>query len=171
MITWPQYINQAFSGVDPSNPHAQSYYGPYNTLLNHIFPASQGFEVAPQPQPGRDTTLLFIVKRYNSPVVFLDVRPPVHATVTPTECIQEAIVDMSHALSKVPCRVKGISAFGPKFVIYDYEYDAAANELDARSGAPALIEDGEREEDVRSEEGARCLKEVARSVGAIVTES
>ena len=62
------------------------------------------------------------------------------------------------------------SAFGPKFIIYEYEYDAAANELDARAYAPALVEGGEEERDVRTEEGAQRMKELARCVGGLSME-
>ena len=171
MMTLPNYIIRAFADLHPSKSDAACYYGPYNTLLHYLFPASQGFEVVPFPQPGHEKSLLFIVKKFRSPVLFFDVRAPIppHTTVL-TPFVDDAIKDMSHALRKVLCKTKGISMFGPAFVIYEYEYDAAANELDARVGSPALVEGGEEMRDIRTEEGMERMKELARCIGGNALE-
>ena len=171
MVPLPNYITRAFAEPRPEKSDAACYYGPYNTLLHYLFPASQGFEVVPFPQPGHDRSLLFIVKKFKSPVLFFDVRAPLPPhTTDPTPFIEEAMRDMSHALRKILAKTKGISMFGPMFVVYEYEYDAAANELDAHVGSPALIEGGEGIRDIRTEEGMERMKEMARCIGGNALE-
>lgn len=172
MTPWPAHVQQAFEHPDAATD-AAGYYGPYNVLLNHLFPASQGYQVAPMPQSdtGSTPSLLFAVKKHHIAVLFVDVCAPDAAPSTPAPRVQEAVGAMAHALCKNPYKVTGVSTFGPRYVVYEYEYDAAANELDARAGVPALIEQGERERDVRTEDGAERWKELARSVGAVVTEA
>ena len=168
MTAWPTHVQQAFE-----HPDAAGYYGPYNLLLNHLFPASQGYQVAPMPQSNIDSTpsLLFAVKKHHIAVLFVDVCAPDNTPSTPAPRVQEAVSAMAHALCKNPYKVTGVSAFGPRYVVYEYEYDVAANELDARARAPALVEEGEQERDVRTEKGAERWKELARSVGVVVTEA
>lgn len=71
-----RWIIKPFEIVESAGVNDESrFYGPYNTLLTHLFPFEQDFIVAPQynhPRQSRsvDFTAIFIVSHDEHPVFF-----------------------------------------------------------------------------------------------------
>ncbi|KAF8423104.1 hypothetical protein EV426DRAFT_603864, partial [Tirmania nivea] len=48
-MPWDRYILQQFQSALPrGEPDESQYYGPYNTLLNYLFPKEESYMVVPQ---------------------------------------------------------------------------------------------------------------------------
>src|SRR5882724_5480406 len=78
-MSWPQSIIDQFNAVDPNTTVESEWYGPYNTLLVHIFKYQDGFSVHPQyslfeSQELIDFTTIYIVKRKRHPVFILEIK-------------------------------------------------------------------------------------------------
>src|SRR5882724_12665829 len=79
-MSWPQSIIDQFNAIDPNTTVESEWYGPYNTLLVHIFKYEGGFSVHPQYSlfeswESIDFTTIYIVERKCHPVFILEIKP------------------------------------------------------------------------------------------------
>src|SRR5882724_9155469 len=79
-MSWPQSIIDQFNAVDPNTTVESEWYGPYNTLLVHIFKYEDGFSVHLQyslfeSRESIDFTMIYIVERKCHPVFILEIKP------------------------------------------------------------------------------------------------
>lgn len=82
-MPWDEFILEQFASVPPgiaAQTDESHLYGPYNTLLFHLFPPHEHFMVSPQwhnvqDKRSIDFTTLFVVERKRHPVFFLQVEP------------------------------------------------------------------------------------------------
>jgi hypothetical protein len=47
-MPWPDYITHQFELVNKFTTDESDYYGPFNGLLNDLFPVSEYYQVVPQ---------------------------------------------------------------------------------------------------------------------------
>ena len=79
-MPWPQEIILFFDLAKLHGDTDQSrFYGPYNALLNYLFPTKDKFMVVPQwkrPEQSKatDFTTIFVVRHDEHPVFFLEVK-------------------------------------------------------------------------------------------------
>jgi len=78
---WPDKITRQFNAIPP-NPSESDYQGPYNKLLNTLFPPDSDFVVVPQylldSRNSADFVVMFEILLVNKPVLFLELKPPSH---------------------------------------------------------------------------------------------
>ena len=78
---WPPKVLRQFATVPP-NPSESDFHGPYNKLLNTLFPPDTDFVVVPQYMPdsrnAADFIVMFEVYFENRPVFILELKPPNH---------------------------------------------------------------------------------------------
>ncbi|KAF8469003.1 hypothetical protein BDZ91DRAFT_694978 [Kalaharituber pfeilii] len=107
------------------------WYGPYNALLNHVFPVEEDYVVVPQYQRPEqlksvDFTTIFIVRRKRHPVLFLEVKATNHIShISKREAADQQMRDRFKDLFddvKIP-RLYGISALGAKICLYTLDRD------------------------------------------------
>ena len=79
-MPWPEKVLRQFQAI-PANPAERELQGPYNKLLNTIFPPDSDFTVVPQylehnsPKKS-DFVVTFEVSIDNKPVFILELKPP-----------------------------------------------------------------------------------------------
>lgn len=78
---WPDKVIRAFKNIPP-NPSEEDYQGPYNKLLNSLFPVESEFTVVPRylqdPENTAEFTTAFDVLLVDEPVLILDLNPFSH---------------------------------------------------------------------------------------------
>ncbi|KAJ7636206.1 hypothetical protein FB45DRAFT_788406 [Roridomyces roridus] len=80
---WPKTIIHPFRGIPAETGRDTDFYGPYNKLLYHLFPADTNFIVFPGSYPPRHSSIAntpagveFTVLYNNSPVLLLQLSAP-----------------------------------------------------------------------------------------------
>ncbi|KAF9090090.1 hypothetical protein BGX29_011680 [Mortierella sp. GBA35] len=58
---WPIAITNYLLEVDPAALE-QEYYGPFNTMLTHVFPFAEHYAVAPQSHPNRREAVDYLIE-------------------------------------------------------------------------------------------------------------
>lgn len=56
------------------------FYGPYNALLNYLFPSDEEYMIVPQykhPEESRsiDFTTIFVIEYQEKPIFFMEIKP------------------------------------------------------------------------------------------------
>lgn len=82
---WPEKVIRQFSTV-PQNPSESDYCGPYNKLLNTLFPPDTDFVVIPQHIPdsknAADYIFMYEIRHENRPVLVIELKSPRHLPLT-----------------------------------------------------------------------------------------
>ena len=131
---WPTSILALFKAVNWHSSDASELYGPYNALLDFLFPWEGGWNVVPQfRQPRNRDTLdfvtVFLVTRQKVPVFFLEIKPASHLNSNASRAAaDEHMRDVFLALAEaqVPT-LHGFSALGPW--LCHYRLNTATGEL------------------------------------------
>jgi hypothetical protein len=110
-MPWPSKITRAFATFERGAEfivHGNQYHGPYNKVLNTLFPAYSDFIVSPNYLPGNiDAGTAFIVSfevtLRRHPVFMLEIKPPQHLSLRSTQetadkQIRRRLVDLSGVL-------------------------------------------------------------------------
>jgi hypothetical protein len=180
-MPWPAWIRKQFATIPGGVNNATQeslLYGPYNTILGYLFPASEDFMVVPQyqrPTMGQsiDFTTVFVVESANTqtPIFYLEIKPPSHindlskreqADTQMRDCVRTLVTEL-----RIP-KLHGVSALGVRLAFYCY--DAATHLLEpvAIPRDPVLINDTAPavrwSVDVLSDEGYEQLVQVATEV-------
>lgn len=135
MAPWTRDVKKAFRAVPPNSTDEAVYYGPYNLLLNTLFPPGSGFMVTPQfkqPPAGQatDFVTVYMVERDNHPVFFVEVKSL--SNLVSLSKREEADLQMRQRFGDfrrnlvVPV-LHGVSAFGPRLCFY--RYDVSTNKV------------------------------------------
>ena len=78
-MPWPPRVLRQFAKV-PNAPSESDFHGPYNKLLNTLFPVDTEFTVVPQYLPGsresEDFVVMFEVLLEDKPVFVLELTQP-----------------------------------------------------------------------------------------------
>jgi hypothetical protein len=131
-MPWADTIREQFDLVDPLTTDETEYYGPYNTLLNDLFPHSEHFQVVPRYKgpvtPGSvDFTTIYIVRKQKCPVFSIVIKPFVHLDDIFTrekadQQMRDHFVSIIGRNLAIP-KLYGISAMGCRFSVYEYTKD------------------------------------------------
>ncbi|KAJ6514311.1 hypothetical protein C8R47DRAFT_1001606, partial [Mycena vitilis] len=167
MDPWPHTIMRPFETM-PMMATDTDYYGPYNKLLYHLFPADTNFLVSPGAFPPRnsvDSSVEFTVFYNDTPVLLLQIKSG--ESLKWRSAREEADVESRRRLRDLRplCplpKLYAISAFGTKLRFYA----AAKNEdIDppmspsAMRTFPDAIPLNRWNSDILEEEGANLLKQ------------
>jgi len=127
-MPWPSYIKRSFDLVNQTTTNEWEYYGPYNSLLNHLFPPSDDFEVCPYYKgpalPGSiDFTTIYVVRWNKTPIFFIEIKPyPDLDHISPRKAadsqMRSRVVELSDVIA-IP-KLYGISALGTRLSVYEF---------------------------------------------------
>ena len=159
-----------------STASEKSFYGPWNRLLNTMFPVDSKFEVHPQyPPPGlnkESVDFVAVLIRINKiPVFMVEVKPPANfhlqsKRTDADEQLRRRLLETSVA-TKIPV-LHGISAFGTKIAFYNFDLATKVMEPRQITPDPELVTDAAPEEwwafDILEEEGAKKFQDVVENV-------
>jgi hypothetical protein len=176
-MPWPPHIIIQFQTVTEIGLIDGSlYYGPYNGLLNVLFPGDEGFMIVPPHKRPRhpqaiDSTMVYVVQHDNHPVFFIEIRPSGHLhklsdRADADEQMRERFESFTQELS-IP-KLYGISALGTKICLYKYEVDAQVLFPERIERDPELINDtapiDRWDFNVLEEDGERRLRELVSEI-------
>lgn len=122
-------FQEQFDLVDRFSTDETEYYGPYNTLLNDLFPHSEHFQVVHHYKgrvaPGSvDFTTMYIVRKRKCPVIFIEIKPFVHlGDISTREKADQQMCDRFTSIigrNVVISKLYGISTMGSRFSVYAY---------------------------------------------------
>ena len=74
-MPWPEFITFQFQLINEFTTHENEYYGPFNALLNDLFPASEYYQVVPHFERiagSIDFTVIFLITRRKIPILFIE---------------------------------------------------------------------------------------------------
>ncbi|TFK37792.1 hypothetical protein BDQ12DRAFT_684694 [Crucibulum laeve] len=182
-MPWPSYIKNAFEIITAGATHEYLFYGPYNTLLNFLFPAEEGYLMSAwfrRPHDGWpvDFTNAFLVLKSSHPVFFIQVKLPgdyesCSARASADEQMRMCFFDLADDI-KLPV-LYGASALGTRLRFYTYRStnkllsphlipeDSEANGSDV---APAELWNL----DLFSDEGYTRVMQIVNEVKAMVCQ-
>ncbi|KAJ7776984.1 hypothetical protein DFH07DRAFT_1056609 [Mycena maculata] len=168
---WPQAIMYPFESL-PDGAQDTEFYGPYNKLLYHLFPADTNFVVSPGVYPPRNTdpAVEFTVFYNHMPVLLLQIKPPDHLRWASAR--EQADTENRRRLRDlVPLcplpKLYALSAFGTKLRFYaaaNEGIDPPASPLDARNFVADTIPASRWNSDILEEEGANLLKQTVAEI-------
>lgn len=125
VMPWPQYILNCFSSVPDVPTQESDYYGPYDALLNYLFPPSEGFMINPQhKEPNRrdsvDMTVVYLVQRDRHVVFFLEIKVAddinhISTRARADEQVRQRYTDVFEAAAPV---LHSASALGTRLCFY-----------------------------------------------------
>ncbi|KAH9957035.1 hypothetical protein BC827DRAFT_1228390 [Russula dissimulans] len=127
-------ITRAFAAVERGGgpiTHENQYYGPYNKLLNTLFPLDNDFIVSPNYLPvdmegAADFIVTFEVTLHQYPVLVIEIKPPQHLSFCSTRekadrQIRNRLVDLWKVWHTPLPILYGISAVGTRLCFYEFE--------------------------------------------------
>ncbi|KAF9524128.1 hypothetical protein CPB83DRAFT_732895, partial [Crepidotus variabilis] len=130
-MTWINAILEQYTAIDSQSLDEREYYGPYNTLLAHLFPYDDYFQVVPiyrgPISPGSiELSTMYIVQKRGCPVFFLEIKPGAHlenayARWKADEQMREGFRGLIDQLKDFVQRLYGVSVIGTRFSVYSYE--------------------------------------------------
>lgn len=187
-MPWPSWILKQFATIPGGVNNATQdslLYGPYNTILHHLFPPEEDFMVVPQyqrPTIGQsiDLTTIFIVESIETqtPIFYLQIKPPGHlnelskreqADTQMRDHVRELITELR--ISKL----HGASAMGVRPAFYLYDAATRVLEPSAIARDPVRINDTAPatrwDVDLLSDQGYERLVQLATGVKNMARES
>ncbi|EJD08434.1 uncharacterized protein FOMMEDRAFT_25505 [Fomitiporia mediterranea MF3/22] len=175
-MAWPKIVRR-FQSV-PNNADENDFYGPYNKLLNYLFPVLSDFTVVPQyQQPGSlrapDWFVEFEVFFNNYPVFILELKKPtdiryVSKRDEADEQIRRRLADLRRDCP-IP-KLHAVSAMGPRLCFYhvDTTNPRALIVPHVKPRDPDFVNDAAPEEwwncDVLNNEGEERFRAVADEI-------
>ncbi|KDQ09034.1 hypothetical protein BOTBODRAFT_165233 [Botryobasidium botryosum FD-172 SS1] len=173
-MRWPNWILEKFitiPGGTRAAAHESLFYGPYNTLLHHLFPPQEHFMVVPKyrtPRAGSsaDCTAIFIVYQVQiqTPIFFLEIKPPFHFDeLSSREAadgqMRDSFREFVEAL-QIPI-LHGVSALGTRLAFYQYDAESTIIKPIAIPRDPIRVNDTAPQvlwhTDVLSDEGVQLI--------------
>lgn len=167
-------------------PHGEydgsEYYGPYNGLLNDLFPKQEHYMVVPQyKRPAQltsvDFTTIFLVQQQKHPVFFIEIKPAGHIhNVAPRASadkqMRERFEDLGDRV-KIPI-LYGVSAIGTKLCFYKYTKETGDLEPELILGSARRVIDtapiNRWDVDILTPQGEQRLREVVGHVKGMCTQ-
>ncbi|KAF9039712.1 hypothetical protein BDZ89DRAFT_1060853 [Hymenopellis radicata] len=167
---WPEIIMRSFFIAGASGGENQQFNGPWNRLLNTMFPADTMFEVGIPPvtssEPVDSFALLICVQL--TPVFMVEIKPPADFYLSSKrqeadEQLRRQLIDLVPDL-KIPV-LHSVSAFGTKIAFYKYSRDTEPRRITPH---PETETDTAPREwwafDILEEEGANKFRDVVNDV-------
>ncbi|KAJ7665612.1 hypothetical protein B0H17DRAFT_951446 [Mycena rosella] len=165
---WPKTIMQPFDML-PSRALPTDYFGPYNKLLYHLFPADTNFLVSPGVYPPRpaaaEPAVEFTVFYNEMPVLLLQIKAP-ETLRWPSAREQADIENRQRLRDLIPLcalpKLYAVSAFGTKLRFYAAVAGEGIDPVASPSYAGSFTDTvplNRWNSDVLEEEGANLLKQ------------
>ena len=178
----PSFVTNQFNIIDKRTTDQIDYSGPFNALLNSLFPASEDYQIALQSQRiagSIDFTVMFLLER-KFPVIIVQVMTNV-AYETPSsrkaadEQMRESIHDASIRLdARAMPKLYGLSFFGTRFCVYEYTHSSGTLTPRRIGVQPDIITDTAPKErwnlDILEEQGKTRLEEIVGDIKAMVND-
>jgi hypothetical protein len=177
----PDFVAAQFDNINKHTTDENEYSGPFNALLNSLFPASSLYQISPQSKRiagSIDFTVTFLPKQ-NVPVVIVQVMTDV-AYETPSsrkaadEQMRESIHDASTRLPSTMPKLYGLSFFGTRFCVYEYTHTSGMLTPRRIGLEPDIITDTAFKErwnlDILEEQGESRFGELVGQIKAIAEE-
>ncbi|RPA96080.1 hypothetical protein L873DRAFT_1262723 [Choiromyces venosus 120613-1] len=153
-----------------------SFYGPYNVLLNYLFPFEEEYVVVPQYKRHAELKsvhfmTIFLVKHKHHPVFFVEVK--YSATLCYISGRKEADLEMRERFGRLFEDVEietlyGASAMGTKLCLYTLDMASRRLEPNAIPRNPEFGNDTAPADrwnvDIMTPEGEERLREVVRDI-------
>jgi hypothetical protein len=180
-MPWPNFITFQFELVNKFTTDESEYYGPFNALLNELFPASEYYQVAPQFKRiagSIDFTVIYLITRRKVPILFIEVKPYIaydsdSARKAADDQMRERVLDFTAASIPIP-KLYGISALGTRFCVYKYTPASRALTPPRIVPDPELVTDTAPKErwdlDFLEPQGEVRLKEVVLHIKEMVAD-
>lgn len=127
----PGFVTEQFGIIKKHTTDEREYSGPFNALLNSLFPASENYQISPQSHritSSIDFTVMLLLGKQKVPFLIVQVMTAV-AYETPSsrkaadEQMRESIHDASTRLSTMP-KLHGLSFFGTRSCVYEYTHSS-----------------------------------------------
>lgn len=123
-MPWPDFITLF---VNKFTTEESDYYGPFNALLNHLFPASEYYQIAPQFKRvagSIDITIIYPITRRRVPVLFIELKTYVaydtdSARKGADDQMRDRVLDFTAGNIPIPT-LYGLSALGTRICVYEY---------------------------------------------------
>ena len=178
----PSFVTNQFYIIDKRTTNHIDYSGPFNALLNSLFPASDGYQIAVQSQRiagSIDFTVMFLLER-TTPVIIVHVQVMTNvAYETPSsrkaadEQMRESIHDASTGLDAMP-KLYGLSFFGTRFCVYEYTHSSGTLTPRRIGVQPDIITDTAPKErwnlDILKELGKTRLEEIVGHIKTMIND-
>lgn len=129
-MTWPNHVLKQFEIVNrfTTVTDATEFYGPFNTLLFHLFPPTEDYQIAPKLKRIKGTynfSFLFIIMKHNSPVLFIEIGTYLSFEKNflrkeADDHMRDRFLEFSSESLSIP-KLYGLSALGTRFSVYEYD--------------------------------------------------
>lgn len=180
IMPWDPKILEQFELVNRFTTDETEFYGPFNTLLTHLFPFSESFQIAPQfkgpvSQGSIDFTTIYIIRKRKFPVFFVEIKPYVHLSEMGTrtkadEQMRERFGFMIETSLVIP-KLYGVSAMGTQFSVYEYTKESGVLNPELIERDPKRMNDTAPKErwshDLLEESGEERLRALVNEVKAM----
>ena len=147
-MTWPQYILNCFATVPDASAQESDYYGPYDALLNYLFPPSEGYMVSPQhKEPNRydsvDMTIVYLIQRRRHVVFFLEIKvggdiDHISARAKADEQVRQRYAEVFESAAPT---LHGASALGTRLCFYRLDRESREITPAPNEGNPRYVVD------------------------------
>lgn len=179
-MPWDCKILEQFELFDRLTTDETELYGPFNTLLTHLFPFTENFQVVPQSKgpitPGSiELTTIYIIRKGKCPVFFVEMKPFVHLDEMGTRAkadkqMRESFESMVETSLVIP-KLYGVSAMGTQFSVYEYRKESGTLNPQLIERDPKRMNDIAPKKrwkyDLLDESGERRLRELVDEVKAM----
>lgn len=178
-MPWPEFITLQFELVNKFTTEESDYYGPFNSLLNQLFPASEYYQIAPQFKRVAGSinfTIIYLIARRKVPVLFIELKTHV-AYDTDSKAaddqMRDRVLDFTAGSIPIP-KLYGLSALGTRFCVYEYTVANRSLTPTRIVPHPSLATDTAPKEtwnlDILEPQGEARLKEVVGHIKAMVAD-
>ncbi|KAF8430026.1 hypothetical protein EV426DRAFT_1357 [Tirmania nivea] len=179
----PDTISEVFDLARQDGERDESmFYGPYNVLLNYLFPFEEKYVVVPQyKRPAQiksvDFTTIFLVRRNQHPVFFVEVKSS--GSLHHISSREEADLQMRERFKKLfdDVQIKilyGVSAMGTKLCIYSLNKETRRLLPNVIPSDPEIVTDtapiDRWDVDIMTPEGEGRLRQVVDHVRTMCVE-
>lgn len=178
-MPWPEFITLQFELVNKFTTEESDYYGPFNSLLNQLFPASEYYQIAPQFKRVAGSinfTIIHLIARRKVPVLFIELKTHV-AYDTDSKAADDQMCDrvLDFTAGSIPIpKLYGLSALGTQFCVYEYTVANRSLTPTRIVPHPELATDTAPKEtwnlDILEPQGEARLKEVVGHIKAMVAD-
>jgi len=182
-MPWPGIITEAFHlALRDGRIDESRLYGPYNLLLNHLFPMEEGYMIVPQYKRREDSKsinfeAIFTVMHHEHPVFFVEVKPSGHIdNMSPRRSadkqMRNRFVDFADRV-EVPI-LYGMSALGSNVCYYTYDERTRRILPEVVKDVPNLVIDTAPADhwslDIMTPDGEEKLRQVVNHVKAMCAQ-
>ena len=175
-MPWPEFITLQFELVNKFTTEERDYYGPFNALLNQLFPASEYYQIAPQFKRVAGSinfTIIYLIARRKVPVLFIELKTHVAYDTDSDDQMRDRVLDFTAGSIPIP-KLYGLSALGTRFCVYEYTVANRSLTPTRIVPHPELATDTAPKEtwnlDILEPQGEARLKEVVGHIRAMVAD-